>query len=125
MELQAGQAGPAVDRLRRTLAAHPERVEIAQELAWILATHDDPRVRDGAEAEKIAQAQVNATGGRNPRSLEALAAAKAEQGRFADAAALQARAIALVPAGAPQWVHRDMNERLNSYRQNRPVRNRF
>lgn len=125
LDLAGGNVGSALDRLRRAVAAHPERPEIAWELAWILATHPDESARNGAEAERIAQGQVNASGGRDPQFLEALAAAKAEQGRYDDAAALQARAMALVPPDAPERLRTGMAERLALYRQGRPVRTRF
>jgi choline-sulfatase len=122
LELAGGNAASALARLRSAMAAHPERPEIAWELAWILATHQDARVRNGAEAERIAQGQVSASGGKDPQFLELLAAAKAEQGRYEDAAALQERALALVPPGAPERLRAGMAGRLALYRQGRPAR---
>jgi choline-sulfatase len=125
LELAAGNASSALEHLRRAWAAHPERPELAWELAWILATHPDARVRKGAEAERIAQGQLDASGGRDPRFLEALAAAKAEQGRYEDAAGLETRAMGMVPPNASEELRAGMAGRLAMYRQGRPVRTSF
>jgi hypothetical protein len=63
-------------------------------LSWLLSTHPDERIRNGQEALRLASTAYNATRRRVPLSLDTLAAALAEAGRFEDAAKTQAAAIA-------------------------------
>ena len=53
-------------------------------LAWVLATASDAEFRDGQEAIKLAQRAIR-SGGENPIVLRTLAAALAENNRFAEA----------------------------------------
>lgn len=53
--------------------------------AWLLATAPDRRVRDGAEAVRLAEEACRLTNRQGPMFLGTLAAAYAEAGRFADA----------------------------------------
>jgi serine/threonine protein kinase/tetratricopeptide (TPR) repeat protein len=65
------------------------------ELAWQMATSDDPKLRDGPTAVSLAEKAVMATNRKNPSFLDTLAAAYAEAGQFAKAVSIQQEAIAL------------------------------
>ena len=65
-------------------------------LSRILATSPDDLVRNGARAVTIAERLAQATGGKDPRVLETLAAAYAEQGEFQRAATVVLRALQIV-----------------------------
>lgn len=67
------------------------------ELAWVLAAHPDPRVRDAALAQQSAAKAVALTDARHAPALRALAAAEAEAGRFAAALDRVAQAQRLDP----------------------------
>jgi len=65
----------------------PESVELLHALARLLASADDPEVRDGDRAVDLARRTLRA--GSTPSRLETLAMASAEAGLFAEAVTLQ------------------------------------
>ena len=93
--MQTGQFGEAAAVLKSALAQHPENVNIAHNLARLLATSPDSRVRDGATALRLALEVRERTGGRDPRALDTLAAAYAAAGRLDLARATSTLAAAL------------------------------
>ncbi|MCP4898482.1 MAG: tetratricopeptide repeat protein, partial [bacterium] len=72
----------------------PESVELLHALARLLATADDPEVRNGERALDLAQRTLRA--GTTPSRLETLAMASAEAGLFADAVRFQRQAIRMM-----------------------------
>ena len=80
--LETGRPAEAVAVLRTAVARHPADLNLAHNLARLLATASDPRVRDGALALRMALDIRDRTGGRDPRVLDTLAAAYAAVGRF-------------------------------------------
>ena len=89
---------------------------------WILATAQDDRLRNGAKANALAARAVQLTGGQDVVSLDTLAAAQAELGRF-DAAVLAARdAIALARAQGIEAMTPELQGRLELYGQRKPFR---
>ena len=64
-------------------------------LAWIRATSEDPRLRNGPEAVRLAQRACQLTGHREVNALDTLAAAYAEAGRFAEAVQTARQALDL------------------------------
>ena len=93
--LQGGDAPAAAAVLRRALADHPGSVNLEHNLARLLATAPDPRVRDGATALRLALDVCEKTGNGDPRALDTLAAAYAATGRLDLARATAERAAAL------------------------------
>jgi len=51
-------------------------------LAWILATHPDPNLRNGREAVRLSEEACRLTNNSDVQPLTALAAAYAEAGKF-------------------------------------------
>lgn len=97
-------------------------VESIQHWAWILATHPDNALRDGAKALQLAINICKLTNNRAPRYLDTLAAASAETGRFDQAIAAQQQAIILAKqAGFTELAER-MSHRLLLYQAHQPYR---
>ena len=69
----------------------PESVELLHALARLLASANDPEVRDGDRAVELARRTLRA--GSTPSRLETLAMASAEAGRFSEAVELQREVI--------------------------------
>lgn len=93
----AGDPQAAIERLRRALQLRPHWIPAANDLAWLLATHPDDAVRDGAEAVRLAernQSQSDLPAESVPGLLDTLAAAYAEAGRFDEATATAEKAAA-------------------------------
>jgi tetratricopeptide (TPR) repeat protein len=80
-----GKGKLALAAWRSGLAVDPNHVPTLRRAAWLLATGRDPSLRNGAEAVALAERAERLTGGQDASILDALAAAYAEAGRFADA----------------------------------------
>lgn len=92
-----------VDQYRLVLAVQPDSTEALNNLAWVLATSGDPRMRNGAEAVTLAERASRLTDRKDPMALGTLAAAYAETGRFPEAvAASEEAARAAAAAGNNQ-----------------------
>lgn len=81
--------------LRKGYQQSPGDAGLASLLALVLAADPDDAARDGAAAQRLAEQARRSTHGADPRALEALAAALAEQGHFDEAARTVSRAITL------------------------------
>jgi protein O-mannosyl-transferase len=108
---QSGDAAGAARVLARAAADHPEDVNVKHNLARLLATSRDPRVRDGATAVRLALEVSERTGNRDPRALDTLSAAYAAEGRLdlareaASRAAARARELGDVETAAEIEAH--------------------
>jgi protein O-mannosyl-transferase len=89
---QTGAAAQAVSVLARAVTDHPDNVNVKHNLARLLATANDPGVRDGPRALQLALDVCDRTGNRDPRALDTLAAAYAAVDRPELARATAARA---------------------------------
>jgi tetratricopeptide (TPR) repeat protein len=92
------------------------------ELAWILATDQDARVRNGPEALDLAFRACALTTNREPSYLGTLDAAYAESGRFNEAIATAQKALGLFLASGDTNLARMAEQRLQLYRAARPYR---
>jgi tetratricopeptide (TPR) repeat protein len=108
----------AVPDLEASLRLEP-RLEAMEDLAWLLATHPDPAVRNGERALFWA-ARANALG-KDVRTLEALAAAQAETSQFEAARQTETKAIEASPTAAD--LDR-LRRRLALYASGKPYRER-
>ena len=115
-----GADAAAVRQFRRVLerARDPN---VANTVAWILATTRDDTLRDGraalALAEPIARQNAN-----DPTALSTFAAACAEVGRFAEAVTAAERALAAVRGGGDAAAAELLQRRLEAYRAGKPWR---
>ncbi len=117
-----GQIEDAVRHYRASIALDDRLPDPFNNLAWLLSTHADAKVRDGAEAVSLAERAVRLTGSRNPHFLDTLAAAYAEVGRYQEAiqTAQQAHGQLRHPALAP--VAARVRSRIALYESGRPYR---
>jgi tetratricopeptide (TPR) repeat protein len=93
--LQMGRASEAIAQYSRALEINPDDTEARNNMAWILATCPDARVRNGPRAVETAERADSLTAGKSPIISATLAAAYAEAGRFADAVKTARRALQL------------------------------
>jgi len=110
---RSGDLAAAIASYRESLRANPQRVDAANNLAWILATAPDAGLRAPAEAIALAL-RVARWNPHDPSVLDTLAAAYAAAGRYDDAAATQARALAALGPGAAA-LRADLERRLEQY----------
>jgi tetratricopeptide (TPR) repeat protein len=116
--LLGGREAAAVDAIEASLVELPDAAPLVHLLGRVLATTDDPALRDGERALAAAQRALTLAPG--PVSAETLAMALAELGRFDEAIAVQSRAIAEARRSGTDLG--PMEERLKAYRESRPVR---
>ena len=93
---EAGDWPVAVFGYREALERDPALPAAANNLAWILATSRDPRLRNSDEAIEHAQAAVRSSDPPNADYLDTLAMAYASGGRWREAVTTQTRAIDLM-----------------------------
>jgi tetratricopeptide (TPR) repeat protein len=117
---QLGDVRGALEDLEWCRARLPRDPQVAISLAWILATAPDGAVRDGARALEIAGKVCDPMTCDVSAPLNALAAARAEMGEFAEAETLLRHAVALSP------FDKDLRERssrrLETVRRREPIR---
>jgi tetratricopeptide (TPR) repeat protein len=82
-----------LQRLREIAANAPDSPRMLDELAWLLATYPDSKLRDGTEAVRLAERACALTERRIPALLDTLAAAYAETGDFARATSIAEEAL--------------------------------
>ena len=113
-----------VSYYREALNVDPEYGDAQNNLAWVLATHPDKRVRNGNEAVRLAELAVKAKRGAAPGLLDTLAAAYAEDHRFEDAVTIARRAIEQAQAGGQLKLAAGIKSRLQLYEAGRPFRDK-
>jgi tetratricopeptide (TPR) repeat protein len=102
--------GHGVDR-------YQEDVDLAHNLARLLATAPDAQVRDGPRALRLALDVRERTGGSDPRVLDTLAAAYAATGQMDEARAAADRAIARAREVGDRELAAEIAQHARSYRQ--------
>ncbi|MGI9243864.1 MAG: tetratricopeptide repeat protein, partial [Verrucomicrobiales bacterium] len=111
-----GRSDEAIPQYQAALEQRPDWPLPANNLAWILATHPDPALRDPALAKRWAETACNGTGNRVPPLLGTLAAAHAALGEFERAVEVSARAVELANEfGKPDLAAR-LGEKMETYR---------
>ncbi|HID09959.1 MAG TPA: tetratricopeptide repeat protein [Candidatus Latescibacteria bacterium] len=108
--------------LREYLARNPDNLRTQLNLAWLLATCPDPKLRDGEEAIRLSEGVCRASGGRSPEALGVLAAAYAEAGRFEEAVRTARDALTKARSFGREDLARRIEAQLREYRAHRPFR---
>ena len=117
-----GKSEDALIYYTQAVRLKPDWPEALNDLAWILATHPQAKIRNGPEAVRLAKRASELSGGKVARFWATLDAAYGEAGRFADAvnAAEKARELAL--AADEKDIAQAAEERLILYRKRQPYR---
>ncbi|HEY3177121.1 MAG TPA: tetratricopeptide repeat protein [Candidatus Polarisedimenticolia bacterium] len=113
------EASRHISELMRVPAGSPQAGE---RLAWALATQADAALRDGEQAIKLALEVCQATHDPQASSLDTLAAAYAEAGRFREAVETARRAVDAALAGGQNDLAARIKGRLRLYEGGRPFR---
>jgi tetratricopeptide (TPR) repeat protein len=115
-----GDPGSAVRHYRAALRLRPGWKHAANNLAWLLATHPDPSIRDPRDAVRIAEALRRDAGAPSPATLDTLAAAYAAAGRFDAARRAAATAAQLARDAGMDAMASEIDRRLALYTAERP-----
>lgn len=111
-----------LERLRQSLRLNPSDLQVADFLAWLLATSEDAALRNGEEAVALAEEVNRQSGFENPSYLDTLAAALAESGDFDQALHYQDKAIELAKQLGWDGEIPSYQARRTQYREQRPFR---
>jgi tetratricopeptide (TPR) repeat protein len=117
-----GQTAEALRHWRESLKLRPNDAPVLRQAAWALATSPDPAVRNGSEAMALAVRAVQTAPGNDPVVLDALAAAYAENARFADAALTARRAQGLAVDRKQEALAAAIAGRVALYEAEKPYR---
>jgi Flp pilus assembly protein TadD len=122
--------GSALSHLRRYAEARrhwetalrfaPDDTRVLNNLAWLLATCPEARVRDGREAVALAEHACTLTQFKLTMFVGTLAAAQAEAGRFTDAITTARQACALAAAQGETELLQRNRELLALYMKHQP-----
>jgi Flp pilus assembly protein TadD len=108
----------AIREFHEALRLRPEWPELLNNVGWLLATHPNPQIRDGAQAVSLAARACDLTARTNLWLLSTLAAAYAEAGKFTEAVDTQQQVCELArqQPGHPE----SFQSRLELYRSGKP-----
>ena len=115
-----GRFREAVPAYEQVLALQPDDRRAVTVLAWLRATSPLNDIRNGTRAVELARRAIQVTGESDPDTLDILAAAYAESGRFPEAIAAIRRAISLARARGES--RPPFEYRLSLYIEGRPFR---
>ncbi|MCY2925790.1 MAG: tetratricopeptide repeat protein, partial [Planctomycetota bacterium] len=119
---QTGKGPEALAHFAQAVRINPDFTPALNNLAWLLATSEEASLRDGAQAVRLAEHACQLDGRKSFGSLDTLAAAYAEAGRFADALAAAQEALALAKGANQPAAAADIQTRLALYRAGKPYR---
>jgi len=117
--LAQGRTPEALDAARAALALRPGWALAMGDVAWILATSEDPAIRDPRSAAALAEDAAHRTQERHAGILDTLAAAYAAGGRYEEAVAAGEKALALAREGPDRAFADRVARRVSAYRTGR------
>ena len=113
------QVEEAIAQFQKALEIKPDHVAALNNLAWILATYPDARFRDGRRAVTLAQ-RARELSSSDANTLDTLAAACAEAGRFGEAVQTAHRALDLATQQDDRGLAESIRAKLRLYEAGMP-----
>lgn len=120
--LSAGLPETAVTHLERAVELDPVNTGAMANLAWLLATSPADKLRNGARAVELAEQARKINGPDEPRTLNVLAAAYAEAGRFSEANSTAQAALQLATTQVNAPLADLLQKEIAAYSAGRPYR---
>ena len=117
-----GKISQALTHYREALRINPSWPEVANRLAWILATHTNSQFRQGKESVELSEQVCQATNYSNPLFLDTLGAAYAEVERFEQATKIAQLAKKIATSKGLFDLAAQIQNRILAYREHRPIR---
>ena len=117
-----GRSKEALPHYRDAIRLRPDYAAAYNHLAWILATHKETRVRNGAEAVRLAEIACRLTDSKHHVPLNTLAAACAEAGNFDKAIVTAQLALDRAVLTGKTPVVEPIRDHLQLYRAKQPLR---
>lgn len=117
-----GDARSALPHYQQVLRVFPNDPTVANELAWLLATHPEDHLRNAGEALQLAMRACELTSFQQPSTLTTLAAAYANASRFDEAVGMAERAAAQAKASGNVEIQKRAEAVLSSARSGKTYR---
>jgi tetratricopeptide (TPR) repeat protein len=112
----------AIQYWKKALELKPEMVLVRNNLAWVLSTHKDEKIRNTSEALRHAEKACELTEFNAPESLDTLSAALASAGRFEEAIQTATKAEELFVSAGMKKKAEEVRGRLELYKAGKPYR---
>jgi Tfp pilus assembly protein PilF len=119
---RVGDLAQAIKHYNEALRLSPDYIDVINNLAWILATAEDAKIRNPAEAVNLAEHACELTKYEQPSLLDTLAAAYAAGGRFSQAIETAEKAIDLAKKVSRDELAEEIQNRLQLYKSGQPYR---
>ena len=123
--LKQGRDPEAISYFRQAVKMDPNNPRVLTYLAQVLASDENPQVRDGNAALAMAAKANDLTGGVQPPMLDAMAMAYAEISQFTEAQQAATNALKLATAYDMTNDVPLIRQRLQLYQNNQPFRQSF
>lgn len=117
-----GKIGEAIINFQKALTINNKIPQTLFNLAWIYATSENIRYRNGVKAVKLAERLCMLTGYLQPLALDTLAAAYAENEKFDKAVEAAQKALTLSMHIGPKKLTIGIRKRLKLYQAEKPYR---
>jgi len=115
-----GRFDQALEHFNKALELYPDYVEGCNNLAWILAVHPDPDVRDGPRAVAFALRAIMLNKKADANLLDTLAAAYASAGQFGMAVQTAGAALSAAKQSGLDSLAEQITGRLELFHRNKP-----
>ena len=116
-----GKRAEAIVLLRRGLGHHPEPSHL-NDLAWMLSTAPEPNLRNGTEAIVLMGKILSESGGKDPNTLDTLAAAYAETRDYPKALQVAQEALDLAEKAGNRELADSLRKEIRLYKAGQPLR---
>lgn len=120
--VKLGRTDEAIVQFTEAARLRPDWPDPLNAAAWALATSDNEKNRNGAEAVKFAEKAADLTGRQQTAALNTLAAAYAEVGRFDDAVATANQALDIAQRAGQTGLIEKIQEAITLYKAHTPLR---
>jgi protein O-mannosyl-transferase len=125
MFLLQGRDAEALPYFQNALHLEPQNISMLIFAARVLAADENPAGRNGVQALAMASRALQLSGDSSSVVLDTLAAALAENGRFADAVKIEQQALALAQNAGQKDDAAEFQQRLQLFQQHQPWRKSF
>jgi protein O-mannosyl-transferase len=120
--LQLGRVSDALTHFQKAMQINPLNVEAQNNMALVLATFPEKRVRNGVKAVELAEHADQLTGNANASISATLAAAYAEAGQFPNAITTARRALQLATDQGNRALAEAIRAQIKLYQSGLPYR---
>lgn len=118
--LSIGKQAEAIADYEAVLKIEPDNSGVLNNLAWVLATSPEEKLRNAKRSIELGKRACEATDYKRPHIISTLAAGYAEAGDFETALKWSSKAVEL--GGADEGIKEQLQKELDSYKAKKPWR---